>query len=80
MQQIFMERGPVDEILMDNATAFRSRELTELFKYWKIRPLYRAAYRASGNGIVERNHRTVKAWAEKSGISPVPSQQFSPII
>lgn len=71
LQQIFMERGPVDEILMDNATAFRSRELNELFKYWKIRPLYRAAYRPSGNGIVERNHRTIKAWAEKSGINPV---------
>ena len=70
LQQIFRERGPVDEILMDNATAFRSSELRQLFEHWRIRPFYRAAYRPSGNGIIERHHRTIKGWAEKSRIDP----------
>ena len=71
IEQIFRERGPVDEVILDNALCFRSRELEDIFKYWKIRVLYRAAYRASGNSIVERNHRTIKCWAEKAGIDPI---------
>lgn len=30
IEQVFQERGPVDEVLMDNATAFRSAEMGEL--------------------------------------------------
>ena len=67
----FSERGPVEEILMDNARAFRSQEMEDLLEYWGSQPFYRAAYRAEGNGIVERNHRTVKASAERAGISPI---------
>ena len=70
LQMIFRERGPVDEVLMDNAAAFHSSELRQLFEYWNVRGLYRAAHRASGNGIVERHHRTIKSWAEKSGTDP----------
>ena len=70
LQQIFRERGPVDEVLMDNALSFKSAELMQLFKSWNINPYYRAAYRPSGNSIVERNHRTIKSWAEKSGVDP----------
>ena len=71
LEQIFHERGPVDEVIMDNALCFRSSELGNLFKQWKIKVFYRAAHRASGNSIVERNHRTIKCWAEKAGIDPV---------
>ena len=38
---------------------------------WNIRRLFRAAYRPSGNGIVERHHRTIKAIAERAEISPL---------
>ena len=68
---LFYERCPVAAILMDNAPAFHSREMGELCGKWGIRPFYRAAYRASGNGIVERSHRTIKSMAEKSGKSPI---------
>lgn len=71
LDQVFLERGAVEEVLMDNATAFRSREMNELLAKWGVQPYYRAAYRPSGNGIVERNHRTVKAVAEKSGVNPM---------
>ena len=70
MEEIFLERGPVDEVLMDNATAFRSELLRELLDRWKVRPFYRNAYRADGNGIAERHHRTIKAMAERGGIRP----------
>ena len=70
LQEVFRERGPVDEVVMDNGAAFHSRELRQLFEYWKVVPFYRAAYRPSGNAIVERHHRTIKRWAEKAGIEP----------
>lgn len=35
-----------------------------------MRPFFRAAYRPSGNGIVERHHRTIKAMAERGRITP----------
>ena len=70
IEQVFRERGAVDELLMDNATAFRSVEMGDLLRRWKTMPFYRAAYRASGNGIVERNHRTIKTIAERGQVSP----------
>ena len=71
LHQIFCERGPVDELLMDNATAFRSQSMSEFLSKWGVRPCFRAAYRPSGNGIVERCHRTIKTMAERARISPV---------
>ena len=70
MEEIFLERGPVDEVLMDNATAFRSELLQELLDRWKVQPFYRNAYSADGNGIVECHHLTIKAMAERGGIRP----------
>ena len=60
LEQILFERGPVHEMLMDNATAFKSKLLREFLNKCNVSPYYRAAYRASGNGIVERHHRTIK--------------------
>ena len=71
LEGVFFERGPVDEILMDNATAFRSHIFQDFLSKWNVHPFYRAAYRASGNGIVERHHRTVKAIAEKGKLDPI---------
>ena len=71
LEEVFFERGPVDEILMDNATAFRSEEMSNFLAKWNTRPYFRAAYRPSGNGIVERHHRTIKASAEKGNVNPI---------
>ena len=70
MNAVFLERGPVDEVLMDNGAAFRSGTVREMLERWNTRPYFRAAYRPEGNGIVERNHRTIKALAERGGTSP----------
>ncbi|GAB1602550.1 uncharacterized protein LOC115217275, partial [Argonauta hians] len=70
LEQLFLERGPVDEVLMDNSPSFRSEVLRQTLERLKVRPYYRAAYRPNGNGIVERNHHIIKAMAERSQISP----------
>lgn len=71
LNEIFFERGPAEEILVDNATVFRSETMKEFLEGWKVQPYFRAAYRPSGNGIVERHHRTIKAIAERGRISPL---------
>lgn len=71
LSEIFCERGPPDELLMDNSTAFRSKQVAELCKEWNVHRLYRAAYRPSGNGIAERVHRTVKSLAARSKSDPL---------
>lgn len=68
---IFLERGPVEEVLMDKGTAFRSRVVKEMLDKWNVSRCFRAAYRPSGNGIVERHHRTIKALAERGRITPM---------
>ncbi|XP_076036529.1 uncharacterized protein LOC143022271 [Oratosquilla oratoria] len=70
INEVFLERGPVDEVLMDNDTAFRSEALKGTLDKWNTRRFFRAAYRPSGNGIVERHHRTIKAIAERARIPP----------
>jgi hypothetical protein len=52
---------------MDNSKTFRSQELQSLCAKWKVRLTYRCAYRPSGNGIIERNHRTIKRMAARTG-------------
>jgi transposase InsO family protein/ribonuclease HI len=70
LQSIFIEFGPPTEILLDNSATFRSAEVQQLFQKWAVRARFRCAYRPSGNGLVERIHRTVKRVAARSGISP----------
>ena len=70
LNEVFLERGPVDEILMDNSATFHSSRLADLLNGWKVNSYFRAAYRASGNCIIERNHRTIKTIAERSNITP----------
>ena len=54
LEQLFRERGPPVELLMNNNTVFRSSSMRTLLDKWGVMPLYRAAYKPSGNGIVER--------------------------
>lgn len=71
LDNVFVERGPVDELLLDNSAAFRSQFMTEMAAKWNLDLAFRAAYRPSGNGIVERHHRTIKCIAERGDITPI---------
>jgi len=70
LKNVAIERGPWKELLMDNSTAFRSAVVEQFADEWGISLRFRAAYAPSGNGIVERNHRTIKRIAERGQISP----------
>ena len=65
LDQIFNERGAAVELLADNDTAFRSRDFAVFAVKWGVRLRFRAVHQPSGNGIVERNHRTVKVIAAR---------------
>lgn len=69
LEQIFLERGAPEEILLDNATAFRSAVFSTFLTRWGVRTLFRCAYYPAGNSIVERCHRTVKCIAARSRCS-----------
>ena len=68
---VFCEMGPPKELLLDNSPTFKSDRLVRACGEWKVRVIYRAAYRPSGNGIVERSHRTIKRIAARTGKSPL---------
>ena len=70
-EEVFQERGPPREILLDNATAFRSQTLTDLCEKWGVHLEFRAAYYPQGNGIVERHHRTIKRIVARARVSPL---------
>jgi hypothetical protein len=70
-QQVFRERGPPDELLLDNSAIFWSQRFRELCSRWCVKLVYRCAYRPAGNGIVEHNHRTIKRLAARSNVNPL---------
>ncbi|XP_043245437.1 uncharacterized protein LOC122393477 [Amphibalanus amphitrite] len=63
LEALFLERGAPAELLMDNATEFKGRELKAFAVRWDVELRYRAAYEPGGNGIIERHHRTIKVMA-----------------
>ena len=65
LKVLFYERGPPTEILTDNDTAFQSSLLKTFLNEWRVRLWFRCAYVHSGNGIIERCHRTVKRIAAR---------------
>ena len=69
LRQVFYDRGAPEEILTDNDTAFKSRRFMEFAADWAIHVRYRAAHVPSGNGTIERCHRTVKTIAARKGCS-----------
>ena len=69
LEQVFFERGAPVEVLLDNDTVFRGRQFSAFARRWGVFLRFRAAYAASGNGIVERNHRTVKVIAARKHCS-----------
>ena len=68
--QVFRERGPPAELLTDNGPCFRSQEMKNFAMAWGITQLFSCAYRPTGNGIIERNHRTVKTMVARTGGKP----------
>lgn len=66
---VFREFGPPTEILLDNSPTFQSEHLISTCRDWGVKVIYRSAYRASGNGIIERHHRTIKRTAARTGSS-----------
>jgi len=68
-ETVFLEFGPPEELLLDNSASFKSELLTAMCQRWNVRIRYRAAYRASGNAIVERHHSTVKRMAARARMS-----------
>ena len=69
LRQIFSQFVSPIEILCDNAKSFRSNLMQVFCKLWKISLTFRCAYKPSGNGIVERNHRTIKRMSARCGKS-----------
>lgn len=64
--ETFSERGPPTELLMSNSCTFRSGKIQQLCDKWSVTRLFRCVYRPKENGIVERNHRTIKRIAARS--------------
>ena len=57
------------EMLTDNDSAFTSKDFGEFVRNWDVHLRFRCAYSPSGNGIVERSHRTVKTIAARKNCS-----------
>ena len=51
--------------MVDNAPTFHGSKFASCMEKYKIETQFRAAYRPSTNGIVERNHRTIKCSAAR---------------
>lgn len=69
-EAVFLERGPPCEVLLDNSASFRSARFRDLCGRWCVKLRYRCAYRPETNGIVERNHRTIKRMSARTGKDP----------
>ena len=67
LKAVFNEFGPPKELLMDNFATNRGAAIRKLLTEMGVEILFRCANRPSGNGIVERCHRTIKRMAARSG-------------
>ena len=69
LEAVFLEYGAPGELLLDNATEFRSHRMRVFAARWGVRLRFRGVYEAGGNGITERHHRTIKVMAARQGCS-----------
>ena len=65
VEVIFREMGPPNELLLDNYSSFKSARFLDMCRKWSVSVVFRCAYKPSGNGIIERNHRTIKRLAAR---------------
>ena len=70
LHSVAIEQGPCDELLLDNSTAFRSAMVAQFADERGIALQFRAAHTPGGNGIIERNHQTIKGIVERGGTTP----------
>ena len=66
LESVFSERGSPAESLTDNSAAFRGKDFGRFAENWGIQLRFRCTYVPSGNGIVERCHRTIKRIAART--------------
>lgn len=57
-------------MFMDNGAAFWSQALKDMLDRWNVKCFFRAAYRGSGNGMVEKSHTTIIAIVEMAQVKP----------
>ena len=69
LESVFCERGAPSELLTDNDPAFRSRRFQAFACEWGMRIRFRCAHVPSGNGVIERCHRSVKVIAARKNCS-----------
>lgn len=69
LEEVFFEHDAPEELLTDNDPAFRSKKVAEFARQWGISIRFRCAHVPSGNGIVERCHRTIKVIAARKACS-----------
>ena len=74
------ENGPLMEILTNNDAAFTSKDFGEFARNWDVHLWFRCAYSPSGNGIVERSHRTISPQSVKIDGVPRHVKDFRPVI
>ena len=67
LEQVFHERGAPKQLLSDNGPCYQSQKMKDLLRKWGVEHVFSCAYRASGNGIIERHHRTIKRMMARSG-------------
>ena len=65
LETVFFERSPPHKLLIDNDTAFCSREFRALANDWEVNLRFHCAYVLAGNRIAERCHRLVKRIAAR---------------
>ena len=65
LESVFLEHSPPTEILADNGTVFTSEQFRKFEDSWGIHLQFWCAYVPCGNGIIKRNHRTVKIIAAR---------------
>ena len=66
LNSIFSLLGPPELFLSDNGTVYRSAKVRRLMALWEVKQTFSCAHRPQGNGISERNHRTIKTMVARS--------------
>ncbi|XP_067943044.1 uncharacterized protein [Watersipora subatra] len=70
LENVFRERRPPKEFLSDNGPCFTSARMKEFLQKWSVEQILSCAYKLTGNGIIERHHRTIKRAVMRTGKRP----------
>ncbi|XP_067932887.1 uncharacterized protein [Watersipora subatra] len=70
LNNVFREREPPKEFLSDNGPCFTSARMKEFLQKWSVEQILSCAYKPTGNGIIERHHRTIKRAIMRTGKGP----------